>query len=147
MVVYFYRCEGFWRGITRAAVGWAGFICFIGVLFVGLRWGSVCEAMHVYRSYEYDLNACSSTRACRFILRVGQGVIWGKYCDRFERYADLVFSRFGGDLLSHALRRSTISATALNGRVRNGAGCFARAMATKPRKYQIQVKHVCVYAF
>ena len=55
MVVYFYRCEGFLRGITRAAGGWAGFICFIGVLFVGLRWGSVCEAMHVYRSYEYAL--------------------------------------------------------------------------------------------
>ena len=48
----------------------------------------------------------------------------------------LVFIRFGGDLLSHALRRSTISATALNCRVRNGAGCFARAIATKPNKYQ-----------
>ena len=74
-------------------------------------------------------------------------IVWDMYCDRFERYADLVFSRFGGDLLSHVLRRSTISATALNGRVRNGAGCFARAMATKPRKYQIQVKHIYVYAF
>ncbi len=74
-------------------------------------------------------------------------MVWEMYCDRFEGYANLVFSRFGGDLLSHVLRRSTISATALNGRVRNGAGCFARAMATKPRKYQIQVKHVYVYAF
>ena len=45
-----------------------------------------------------------------------------------------VFARFGGDLLSHVLRRSTIGATALNGRVRNGAGCFARAMTTKPSK-------------
>ena len=36
--------------------------------------------------------------------------------------------------LSHALRRSTISATALNGRVRDGIGCFAGAMITKPRK-------------
>ncbi len=43
-------------------------------------------------------------------------------------------TRFGGDLLSHVLRRSTIGATALNGRVRNGIGCFARAMTTKPRK-------------
>ena len=43
-------------------------------------------------------------------------------------------SRFGGDLLSHVLRRSTIGATALNFRVRNGSGCFARAMTTKPRK-------------
>ena len=54
--------------------------------------------------------------------------------DRLERYGFVVFSRFGGDLLSHVLRRSTIGATALNDRVRNGAGCFARAMTTKPRK-------------
>ena len=53
---------------------------------------------------------------------------------RLERYVFVVFSRFGGDLLSHVLRRSTIGATALNDRVRNGAGCFARAMTTKPRK-------------
>ncbi len=43
-------------------------------------------------------------------------------------------TRFGSDLLSHALRRSTIGATALNGRVRDGTGCFACAMTTKPRK-------------
>ena len=54
--------------------------------------------------------------------------------DRLERYGSVVFSRFGGDLLSHVLRRSTIGATALNDRVRNGSGCFARAMTTKPRK-------------
>ena len=40
--------------------------------------------------------------------------------------------RFGGDLLSHVLGRSTIGAAALNGRVRDGIGCFARAHATKP---------------
>ena len=50
-----------------------------------------------------------------------------------ERYFWLLI-RFGSDLLSHALRRSTISATALNGRVRDGIGCFAGAMITKPRK-------------
>ncbi|CAN0586070.1 unnamed protein product, partial [Ectocarpus sp. 12 AP-2014] len=60
---------------------------------------------------------------------------YGAFCiDCHIEY--LVFSRFGGDLLSHVLRRSTIGATALNGRVRNGAGCFARAMTTKPRKNQ-----------
>jgi hypothetical protein len=46
----------------------------------------------------------------------------------------VLLSRFGGDLLSHVLRRSTIGATALNCRVRKGIGCFARAMTTKPRK-------------
>ena len=52
--------------------------------------------------------------------------------------------RFGGDLLSHALRRSTISAVALNGRVRNGSGCFAHAMTTKPKKKHIQVMSLLV---
>ena len=50
----------------------------------------------------------------------------------FERIAYL--TRFGGDLLSHTLRCSTIGATALNFRDRDGIGCFARAMTTKPRK-------------
>ncbi len=49
-----------------------------------------------------------------------------------ERFASL--SRSGGDLLSHVLRRSTIGAAALNGRVRDGIGCFARARATRPGK-------------
>ena len=49
-----------------------------------------------------------------------------------EGYASL--SRSGGDLLSHVLRRSTIGAAALNGRVRDGIGCFARARATRPGK-------------
>ena len=46
----------------------------------------------------------------------------------------MFLTRFGGDLLSHILRCSTIGAAALNGRVRDGIGCFARAMTTKPRK-------------
>ena len=53
---------------------------------------------------------------------------------RLEGDFFVFLSRFGGDLLSHVLRRSTIGATALNGRVRDGTGCFARAMTTKPRK-------------
>lgn len=43
--------------------------------------------------------------------------------------------RCGDDLLSHVLRRSTISAVALNGRVRDGIGCFAHAMITTPKKH------------
>ena len=46
-------------------------------------------------------------------------------------------TRFGGDLLSHDLSRSTIGAVALNGRVRKGTGCFAHAMTTKPRKLNV----------
>ena len=46
----------------------------------------------------------------------------------------MFLSRSGSDLLSHVLRRSTISATVLNGRVRDGIGCFTRAMTTRPRK-------------
>lgn len=56
-----------------------------------------------------------------------------------HRYREirLFLARFGGDLLSHVLRRSTIGATALNDRVRDGIGCFARAMTTKPREEQV----------
>ena len=36
----------------------------------------------------------------------------------------------GGDVLSHRWTGSTIRATGLNGRVREGNGCFPRAMAT-----------------
>ena len=48
---------------------------------------------------------------------------------------DRVLTRFGGDLLSHVYWRSTIGAAALNFRVREGIGCFACAMTTKPRKH------------
>jgi hypothetical protein len=78
--------------------------------------------------YEPDeLPGCSTPRQFRpgTIQIVGGHIV--------ERYA-VFLSRFGGDLLSHVLRRSTIGATALNGRVRDGIGCFARAMTTKPRK-------------
>ena len=44
------------------------------------------------------------------------------------------FFRFGGDLLSRVLGRSTIGAAVLNGRVRDGIGCFTRARTTKPGK-------------
>ena len=37
----------------------------------------------------------------------------------------------GGDLLSRALRRSTIGAEGFHGRVRNGIGCSPLAMATR----------------
>lgn len=50
-----------------------------------------------------------------------------------------LFIRFGGDLLSHVLRRSTIGATVLNGRVRDGIGCFTSAVTTKPNKEPSQV--------
>ena len=56
-----------------------------------------------------------------------------------------LFIRFGGDLLSHVLRRSTIGVLALNGRVRNGTGCIASAMTTKPNKERpSQVEFVCM---
>ena len=74
-----------------------------------------------------------------------------------QRDTLMFLTRFGGDLLSHTLRCSTIGAVALNYRVRNGAGCFAYAMTTKPRKKHqdhlhqnaggIQVMYTVVYAF
>ena len=57
-----------------------------------------------------------------------------QFCLYHRREIPVFLTRCGSDLLSHVLRRSTIGATALNGRVRNGIGCFARAMTTTPRK-------------
>ena len=64
---------------------------------------------------------------------------------RFERLF-WVISRFGGDLLSHVLRRSTIGVSALIGRVREGIGSLARAMTTKPRNYPSDLTSAAVIA-
>ena len=69
----------------------------------------------------------------------GTGEYRGFFGNIAERYSSVFLTRFGSDLLSHVLRRSTIGAAALNGRVRDGIGCFARAMTTKPRKKHVQV--------
>ena len=79
--------------------------------------------------YEPDeLPGCSIPRQLRAPVQQKYGA------SSLERYVFKGLTRFGGDLLSHALRRSTIGAKALNGRVRDGTGCFALAMTTKPRK-------------
>ena len=99
------------------------------------------------------LHDCKHTKASRFLRRKPQGSVGAdkrKRRPEGRRFSsnivieirDLVFlTRFGGDLLSHVLRRSTIGATALNDRVRDGIGCFARAMTTKPRKEHIQAAY------
>ena len=45
------------------------------------------------------------------------GVFWGVFWGAF-------LQRPGGDLLSHALRRSTIGAEGFHDRVRDGIGCW-----------------------
>ena len=47
--------------------------------------------------------------------------------------------KIGGYLLSHILRCSTIGATVLNGRVRDGIECFTRAITTKFKKTQLKI--------
>jgi hypothetical protein len=64
---------------------------------------------------------------CVFRARAARAV-------RVSSFGMRVLIRFGGDLLSHGLSRSTIGAWALNCRVRDGTGCFAPAMTTKPVK-------------
>src|ERR1700750_1344383 len=57
-------------------------------------------------------------------------------CEFRNRQRSDVFGRPGSDLLSQALRLSTIGATGFNGRVRDGIGFWA------PRNYhQIGEKH------
>ena len=80
-------------------------------------------------SYRAALPRVRAAFVQRFSPRVsgcGGGAIVSERC--------AFLSRSGGDLLSHVLRRSTIGAAALNGRVRDGIGCFARARATRPGK-------------
>ena len=73
-------------------------------------------------------------RDCAALGAAGSPRVVGAGCRVSSCQGDAFLSRSGGDLLSHVLRRSTIGATALNGRVRDGIGCFARAMATRPGK-------------
>ena len=55
----------------------------------------------------------------------------GFFCCIVEREKSAICGS-GGDLLSHGLSRSTIGATGLNFRVRDGIGCLPRASATGP---------------
>jgi hypothetical protein len=51
-----------------------------------------------------------------------------------KRRFQCAFCRPGSDLLSRVLRRSTISAGAFHGRVRNGIGCSRSAITTRSAK-------------
>lgn len=53
---------------------------------------------------------------------------------RKEKISKRAFGRPGSDLLSRVLRRSTISAGAFHGRVRNGIGCSRSAITTRSAK-------------
>ena len=52
--------------------------------------------------------------------------------------------RPGGDLLSRALRHSTMGAEVFHGRVRDGIGCINLAMTTGPPGRMQRWKEVCV---
>ena len=56
------------------------------------------------------------------------------FCGRQREDWIHAFSRPGSDLLSRVLRRSTISAGAFHGRVRNGIGCSRSAITTRSAK-------------
>ena len=51
-----------------------------------------------------------------------------------------MFGRSGNDLLSRALRRSTISAQGFNGRVRNGIGWDTFAITTSSSNHCIKTE-------
>ena len=92
--------------------------------------------------YEPDeLPGCSIPRRL-FSIFLRTVLACSYFAGKLYRIERLSLIRFGGDLLSHVLRRSTIGATALNGRVRDGIGCFARAMTTKPEKRQTSLRRM-----
>ena len=57
---------------------------------------------------------------------------------------DLWFGGPGGDLLSRALRHSTMGAGVFHGRVRDGIGCGHPAKATRSSKPEIFLGFGCV---
>ena len=58
-----------------------------------------------------------------------------------SRAFDHALGRPGNDLLSRALRRSTIGAEGLYGRVRNGIGCCSLAIATRSSKPTFRTRY------
>ena len=73
---------------------------------------------------------------------MGSGVRLFDVCARgFWRVLGIVdlslLGRPGGDLLSHALRRSTIGAEGFHGRVRDGIGWDTLAMATRSSQQRL----------
>jgi hypothetical protein len=94
--------------------------------------------------YEPDeLPGCSIPRQSAFLIFLELGSIVREIQTvRADDRTNRGFFRFGSDLLSHALRRSTIGATVLNCRVRDGTGCFTCAMTTKPKKSSVTTLRV-----
>ena len=62
------------------------------------------------------------------------GIPFGGPYRRERIFGERAFCRPGSDLLSRVLRRSTISAGAFHGRVRNGIGCSRSAITTRSAK-------------
>ena len=78
------------------------------------------------------------TKAGRFgggLILFGSSCFFGDYASPFiMRLISFAFCRPGSDLLSRALRQSTIGAGAFHGRVRNGNGCGHPARTTRSAK-------------
>ena len=103
-----------------------GYLCIILIFFIKFK-NHYANIGCGSRIWTYDLQVMSLTS---YLAAPSRGVCF--WVIDLERIWVLI--RFGGALLSHTLRCSTIGATALNFRVREGTGCFACALATKPNK-------------
>lgn len=81
------------------------------------------------RGFIEDKNGTIPKMAVTFLIVFFFAFFWD--CERFSFYA---LSRPGSDLLSRALRQSTISAGTFHGRVRDGIGCRRSAITTRSAK-------------
>ena len=69
-----------------------------------------------------------------FVRSLPAEIVFGDAEVALMRMISFAFCRPGSDLLSRALRQSTIGAGAFHGRVRNGNGCGHPARTTRSAK-------------
>ena len=108
--------------------------------FAGGKMSLFPRRFRTFAAGKMSIFVCFANRKGR--LRGPLVPLAGHFCKEKILVSDIAFAmsrlhalgRPGSDLLSRVLRRSTISAGAFHGRVRNGIGCSRSAITTRSAK-------------